>query len=512
LILWIPAGIFSLTLPSIPFPFPTEVSDFKKDSSATTAKDETSSKKDTKSVTDSADASVRSSIFRRRPTVFVDNRFSIAHFTRWSIKPDPDIEANSNTSGLIQGSSTDKDGESDMDDTKITWKKNRSLARRLSIISTLLHFLLFGYFLAATILSTFQSSHHSFHAAVYDSVPLGAVTVGMFFGIITVIRDPSHVRFTLFQRLVYTTSALIYFLGCTVLLARTQRSSHTDVDKITLAALISYIVWVGFESLFCPLPSTLKPPSDEASQNKAHLSRKAILIILKPYFWPHATSNSANLNRMLALSTWVCVAGSKACSLISPIILGKASTALTQLDYWTASKLSIYYCVLQFASNLLKEGQSLVYLSVAKAAFIQLSELSFHHLHSLSLDWHLRKKLGEGTETSFHCCYTVGAFLCQQLDIFSRLFFAWLSVIRSMDRGIQACDTLMRYLFLYMIPALAECVLVVIIFATYFHYLPIAVNVFLFVFVYVMITIILTVWRKKFRYRLGFDLFIHYAE
>jgi len=70
-----------------------------------------------------------------------------------------------------------------------------------------------------------------------------------------------------------------------------------------------------------------------------------------------------------------------------------------------------------------------------------------------------------------------------------------------MDRGIQACDTLMRYLFLYMIPALAECVLVVIIFASYFHYLPIAVSVFLFVFAYVMVTIILTVWRKKFRYR-----------
>lgn len=75
------------------------------------------------------------------------------------------------------------------------------------------------------------------------------------------------------------------------------------------------------------------------------------------------------------------------------------------------------------------------------------------------------------------------------------------TVLRSMDRGIQACDTLMRYLFLYMIPALAECVFVVIIFASYFHYLPIAVSVFLFVYAYVMATIILTVWRKKFRYR-----------
>ena len=53
--------------------------------------------------------------------------------------------------------------------------------------------------------------------------------------------------------------------------------------------------------------------------------------------------------------------------------------------------------------------QSLFYLKVAQAAFVQLSEVSFYHLHSLSLDWHLRKKLGE--------------------------------VIRSMDRGILAVSS-----------------------------------------------------------------------
>ncbi len=77
-------------------------------------------------------------------------------------------------------------------------------------------------------------------------------------------------------------------------------------------------------------------------------------------------------------------------------MLGKASTALTRLDYWNAARFVIIYNALQFFSNVLKEGQSLVYLTVAKAAFIQLSEHSFFHLHSLSLDWHLRKKLGEG--------------------------------------------------------------------------------------------------------------------
>jgi ABC-type transport system involved in Fe-S cluster assembly fused permease/ATPase subunit len=109
----------------------------------------------------------------------------------------------------------------------------------------------------------------------------------------------------------------------------------------------------------------------------------------------------------------------------------------------------------------------LVYLKVAQAAFVQLSEDSFKHLHSLSLDWHLIKKLGE--------------------------------VIRSMDRGIAACDSLMKYCFLMLVPAAFECIMVTIIFATYFDCFSLAVAVFFFVFAYVVLTILLTLWRRKFR-------------
>jgi ATP-binding cassette, subfamily B, heavy metal transporter len=123
--------------------------------------------------------------------------------------------------------------------------------------------------------------------------------------------------------------------------------------------------------------------------------------------------------------------------------------------------------MIQFFGAVFKEGQSLVYLKVAQAAFIQLSETVFVHLHQLSFDWHLQKKLGE--------------------------------VIRSMDRGIEACDTLMKYLFLWLFPALAECLVVCIIFATYFHYAPLAICVFYFVWIYIVWTILVTLWRKKYR-------------
>jgi len=403
-----------------------EVSDYKKDTPpSSTSKDET------KVVDKQTSTSVaRSSLFRR--TIFVDNRFSLTHFatqrrsrsvpngnnTNNNVDTVSDIEANSGSVVGAAASSSTTNKENIVSHTvedEIKREKKRTLALRLNFISGFIHIMLFVYFLVATILST-KKSHHSFYTTVYHSIPMGAVTVGMFFGILTLLRKGHHLRFNIFQRFYYWTSAMIYFLGCIVVLAmNSSSSSHhpTDVDKITMAGLTLYAVWVTLEVWICPTPQTLRLPSELTSQNKAHLSKRAIMIILKPYFWPSSTATtninttlssfqSAHINRILAMSTWACVAGSKACSLISPIVLGKASTALTRLDYWTSARLAIIYCTLQFFSNVLKEGQSLVYLSVAKAAFIQLSEHSFRHLHSLSLDWHLRKKLGEGMLSLFN--------------------------------------------------------------------------------------------------------------
>ena len=200
---------------------------------------------------------------------------------------------------------------------------------------------------------------------------------------------------------------------------------------------------------------------------KQYLSRRAFFVLLKPYFWPDATDDSAIKNRLRAIATWILVIGSKICGLYSPLFLGWASTSLAHAQYRQTVVYAISHCVVSFAGAAMKEGQSLVYLKVAQAAFVQLSEAAFGHLHSLSLDFHIRKKLGE--------------------------------TLRSMDRGIAACDTLMKYLFLWLVPAFAECFVVCIIFAMYFQYLPLAIAVFYFVFVYIVWTILLTLWRKRFR-------------
>jgi len=339
----------------------------------------------------------------------------------------------------------------------------------IPMTSLILHLGLFLYFLTATILTATSTveSRPQFANAVYDAVPLGCATVAVFIGTIMNLRDFHRKRFGSLQRGLYSISALILLVGCIILIVLPSpdgvtTASPTRVDFGTIGCLAIYAVLAIVEGRVCQYPEVKTKEG-----KKAKLNKRALLTILKPYFWPDATATSAAINRVRAITTWFCVASSKGCSLYAPILLGKASTALTRLDYETAIKNVIFYTLTQLAGSTLKECQSLIYLKVGQAAFVQISELSFNHLHSLSLDWHLRKKLGE--------------------------------VLRSMDRGVAACDTLMRYLFLWLLPALAECLLVTIIFASYFDYFPLAVSVFFFIFVYVTWTVLVTLWRRKFR-------------
>eukprot|EP00986_Skeletonema_menzelii_P012788 scaffold7198_cov150-Skeletonema_menzelii.AAC.14 len=339
----------------------------------------------------------------------------------------------------------------------------------IPITSLIVHLGLLLYFLTATILTATSTveSRPEFANAVYDAVPLGCATVAVFIGTIMNLRDFHRKRFGSLQRGLYSISALILLVGCIILIVLPSpdgvvSASPTGVDFGSISCLAIYAILAITEGRVCRYPEVKNKEG-----KKAKLNKRALLTILKPYFWPDATATSAAINRVRAITTWVCVASAKGCSLYAPILLGKASTALTRLDYETAIKNVVFYTVTQLAGSTLKECQSLIYLKVGQAAFVQISELSFNHLHSLSLDWHLRKKLGE--------------------------------VLRSMDRGVAACDTLMRYLFLWLLPALAECLLVTIIFASYFDYFPLAVSVFFFIFTYVTWTVLVTLWRRKFR-------------
>ena len=322
-------------------------------------------------------------------------------------------------------------------------------------ISDLVNVALFIYFLVITCLHATGSID-----TLFDVAP-SSCTASAFFLLIWVnYRDSKRSKFNQLHRSLHALSALILLTAVLFrLFSTTEEKSEFDYISMGLLIFFAFLVLVE-----CRL---IEWPKVTLKEKKARLSMRSFLVVLRPYFWPDATATSATLNRIRAISTWLFVAASKAASLLAPVYIGRASTELARGNWDESIRNVIYFSALTFASSVFKEAQSLVYLRVAQVAFVQLAEFSFAHLHSLSLDWHLKKKLGE--------------------------------VLRSMSRGISAADTLVKYLFLWLLPAIAECILVAIIFSLYFDELILAVTVFFFVFAYGVLTVLVTLWRKKFR-------------
>lgn len=212
---------------------------------------------------------------------------------------------------------------------------------------------------------------------------------------------------------------------------------------------------------------------EEKGKQKPSIGMAAFAQVLKPYFWPRGWAN-----RFRVGVTWACLIGSKATNIFTPLCLGYATEALRCL--WFADgtcegeyqPLSVYkwigvYCALGFSTVFFKQIQNIVYLGVKQEAYIELSEFTFRHVHSLSLEWHLEKKMG--------------------------------NILRSIDRGVDSADTVVTYLFLNIGPSMVECVIVFSVFFVYFKQPELAAIGFYAVSTYVVITIQITQWRKKFR-------------
>lgn len=218
------------------------------------------------------------------------------------------------------------------------------------------------------------------------------------------------------------------------------------------------------------MSSKLLNSMEEGEVNKKKtLTIWGLLRLLRPYFWPESGSDGAFINRCRSSATWAFVLLSKVSSLIAPFYLISATNYLTQAPLELRKSiisLSIF-CSLKLATVILKELQSLIYIKVKQQANIELQEYTFKHLHTLSLNWHLTKKTG--------------------------------SVVKAMDRGVEATDTLVTYMFLFLVPALFECLAVVIIFFWQYRQWSIGLTVFIGVVMYILLTILITRWRRNLR-------------
>jgi ATP-binding cassette, subfamily B, heavy metal transporter len=210
-----------------------------------------------------------------------------------------------------------------------------------------------------------------------------------------------------------------------------------------------------------------KGTTDEGEKPLKALSFYELFRVLLPYFWPAKGSDGAFINRIRSTSTWLMVALSKACNLIAPLYLSTATNDTVNGQLGLGIKFMAIYCILRFLSSLFKELQSIIYIKVKQQAGIELQELTFAHLHTLSLNWHLSKKTG--------------------------------SVMKSMDRGVDAANSLVSYLFLFLLPAILECLAVIILFFISYQQWLLGVTVFIGVFLYAIATVTITQWRKQFR-------------
>ena len=115
--------------------------------------------------------------------------------------------------------------------------------------------------------------------------------------------------------------------------------------------------------------------------------------LLKPYFWPKGFCN-----KLRCFSTWVFLGLSRGANLVSPLFVGSAVTKLASPSTNSLESVLLdigIFCALRFANSFFKQLQSIVYLRVKMIAYTEIAEDTFRHLHSLSLDWHLRKKMGK---------------------------------------------------------------------------------------------------------------------
>jgi ABC-type transport system involved in Fe-S cluster assembly fused permease/ATPase subunit len=165
--------------------------------------------------------------------------------------------------------------------------------------------------------------------------------------------------------------------------------------------------------------------------------------------------------------TWVVLVAGKVCAIYSPIVLGEIVTNLTASPPSDSLNLIAFYCFLSFAPTAFSELQDNLYVKVWQTAYAEVAELAFSHMHSLSLEWHLKKKMG--------------------------------NVVRAMDRGMTAADNIMYYAMIFLFPAVGSAIAAFVVFAVHFHEPEIAAACYLAFGMYCWITLVVTIWRRKFR-------------
>eukprot|EP00938_MAST-03A_sp_MAST-3A-sp1_P005146 g5146.t1 len=197
-------------------------------------------------------------------------------------------------------------------------------------------------------------------------------------------------------------------------------------------------------------------------ESRVNVSYLKLWILFKPYFFPSECSN-----QFRAALSYICMLISQGCSIYAPLTIGYATNALTRHDSSEAVKYIVLYVGLNYAVQQLTELQNCVYQEVRSAAYRSIATKIFDHLLSLSIDWHLKKRMGVA--------------------------------LRVIDRGQTSADNVVKYLVLRLLPTFIGIGSVVVLYVVKFNVPGISITLFLGIVTYSIVTIKLTIWRKEIR-------------
>ncbi len=332
-----------------------------------------------------------------------------------------------------------------------------------------------------------QFLHYSFVTSAIDMLVLNMIRMALIgvackkanegLAFVKVNGQIVHEKYSLLAFKLCTASAVVAFVKIVVALTADEGSETAWVPSLFTMIICffeCFSIWKLWEATGYSARSSLyeKLVSDDKDP-EAHMEKKKrinlvqLCTILKPYFWPSGFEPNFIMNRIRATSTWLLIVLSKILGVIAPLFLGSATNALNDGNYKAAVHGIIWFTVASLAGKILKELQLMVYLKVKQTAYVELAMTSFTHIHKLSLQWHLKKKIG--------------------------------NVMRSMDRGNVAADNLVSYLFLYLVPCLFEIVLTIVVFFAKYGDWKLGVVVIFFMWLYIFATMKLTLWRMGFR-------------
>ena len=199
-----------------------------------------------------------------------------------------------------------------------------------------------------------------------------------------------------------------------------------------------------------------KPPSDKQSLAKAD---RRVLVSLLPYLW--------DFRWRVALAIGFLVMA-KTANIGVPLLMKQIVDSLDKTTAVMAVPfmLLMAYGALRLSSTLFAELRDIVFVKVTQRAMRNIALKVFHHLHALSLRFHLERQTG--------------------------------GVTRDIERGTRGISTLLSYMLFSVIPIILEITMVTVLLAFKFDWTFVVITLCAIVF-YIVTTISITEWRTQHR-------------